>query len=174
MWGVGQTNLEAALEPFEEETGIEVVYEGTDAFTTLLPGAGRFRGRAGHCHVPPTGTDENPGPGRGAGCPLTEVMDQQALEAAYNDTWLDLGTVDGDLYGIWYRASVKSLVWYSPEEFEARGYEVPETWEEMIALSDRIVAGWRQPLVPGHGKRQCHRLARHRLGGRHSAAYRWP
>ena len=76
-------------------------------------------------------------------------MDQQALEAAYNDTWLDLGTVDGDLYGIWYRASVKSLVWYSPEEFEARGYEVPETWEEMIALSDRIVADGGNPWCLG-------------------------
>ena len=35
--GVGEDKLEAAIAPFTAETGIEVVYEGTDAFTTLVP-----------------------------------------------------------------------------------------------------------------------------------------
>ncbi|MEM9906319.1 MAG: carbohydrate ABC transporter substrate-binding protein, partial [Cyanobacteria bacterium P01_D01_bin.44] len=35
--GEQQAKLEAALAPFEEETGIDVIYEGTDAFATLLP-----------------------------------------------------------------------------------------------------------------------------------------
>ncbi|MGB7086210.1 MAG: hypothetical protein WBD47_11705, partial [Phormidesmis sp.] len=35
--GEQQEKLEQALAPFEEETGIDVVYEGTDAFATLLP-----------------------------------------------------------------------------------------------------------------------------------------
>ena len=67
--GVGQTNLEAALEPFEEETGIEVVYEGTDAFTTLLPVRVDSGDAPDIAMFPQPGTDENPGPGRGAGAP---------------------------------------------------------------------------------------------------------
>jgi alpha-glucoside transport system substrate-binding protein len=35
--GEQQEKLEKALAPFEAETGIDVVYEGTDAFATLLP-----------------------------------------------------------------------------------------------------------------------------------------
>ena len=32
-----QAKFEAALAPFEEKTGIDVIYEGTDALNTLLP-----------------------------------------------------------------------------------------------------------------------------------------
>ena len=35
--GEQQEKLEEALKPFEEETGIDVIYEGTDSFATLLP-----------------------------------------------------------------------------------------------------------------------------------------
>lgn len=146
--GAEQTNLEAALVPFEEETGIDVVYEGTDAFTTLLPV------RVDSGEAPDIAMFPQPGLMKtlarsGELVPLTEVLDRQALEAAYGDTWLDLGTVDGELYGIWYRAAVKSLVWYSPAEFEARGYEVPQTWDDMITLSDRIVADGGHPWCLG-------------------------
>jgi alpha-glucoside transport system substrate-binding protein len=41
--------------------------------------------------------------------------------------------------GVWYRANVKSLVWYPVAEFEANGYEIPQTWDEMLALSDQMV-----------------------------------
>ncbi|MEO1404713.1 MAG: ABC transporter substrate-binding protein, partial [Cyanobacteria bacterium J06635_1] len=81
--------------------------------------------------------------------PVTEFMDQATLEAAYPDTWLSLGTIDNSLYGIWYRASVKSLVWYSPSAFEERGYDIPETWDELMALSDRIVADGATPWCLG-------------------------
>ena len=49
-------------------------------------------------------------------------------------SWVDLGTFkdkDGaaKFYGFPYKADVKSLVWYSPENFEEAGYEVPKTWK---------------------------------------------
>ena len=37
-------------------------------------------------------------------------------------------------------ASVKSFVWYSPVAFERAGYEVPTTWDELVDLTDRVVA----------------------------------
>ena len=45
-----------------------------------------------------------------------------------------------DLWGIPYKVDVKSVVWYPIKAFEAAGYEVPTTWDELIALSDQIVA----------------------------------
>ena len=52
----------------------------------------------------------------------------------------DAGRVDGELYGAPLMASVKSFVWYSPVAFERAGYEVPTTWDELVDLTDRVVA----------------------------------
>jgi alpha-glucoside transport system substrate-binding protein len=37
-------------------------------------------------------------------------------------------------------ANMKSLVWYSPKYFSAHGYQVPTTWKDLIALSNKIVS----------------------------------
>ncbi len=50
------------------------------------------------------------------------------------------GIVNGTMYSVPFDASVKSLVWYSPKMFAAKGYTVPTTWADMIALSDKIAA----------------------------------
>lgn len=146
--GEQQARLEAAIAPFEEETGIDVIYEGTDAFTTLLP----VRVDSGD----PPDIAMFPQPGlmkslaeEGALVPLDSFLSRQELEAYYPDSWIDLSTIDEEIYGIWYRSAVKSLVWYVPEQFEQRRYEIPETWDEMIALSDKIVADGGTPWCLG-------------------------
>ncbi len=44
------------------------------------------------------------------------------------------------------KADVKSLVWYSPKVFAENGYEIPETWDDLIALQDQMktdgIAPW--------------------------------
>jgi alpha-glucoside transport system substrate-binding protein len=137
--GEQQTQLEAALAPFEKETGIDVIYEGTDAFTTLLPV------RIDSGDAPDIAMFPQPGLMRslaaeGAIVPVTEVLSRKALQAYYPDSWIELSTVNDKIYGIWYRAAVKSLVWYNPKEFAKKGYKIPTTWDEMITLSDQIVA----------------------------------
>ena len=146
--GEQQEKLEAALRPFEEETGIDVIYEGTDSFATLLP----VRVESGD--APDVAMFPQPGlmasfAEAGQMVPVTEFMDQATLADAYPETWLSLATVDNSLYGIWYRASVKSLVWYNPKSFEAQGFTVPTTWDEMLALSDQIVAAGATPWCVG-------------------------
>jgi alpha-glucoside transport system substrate-binding protein len=63
--------------------------------------------------------------------------------------WLELGKVDGTLYGLWARADLKSLVWYRPDAFAEQGYTIPSTWEEMLALSDQIAADGTTPWCIG-------------------------
>jgi ABC-type glycerol-3-phosphate transport system substrate-binding protein len=46
---------------------------------------------------------------------------------------------------------VKSLVWYIPENFEDAGYEIPETMEELKALTEQIVADGETPWCIGLG-----------------------
>ncbi len=53
------------------------------------------------------------------------------------------------MYGVWHGADVKSLVWYAKPAFDAAGYAIPETWDELMALSDQIVADGGVPWCIG-------------------------
>jgi alpha-glucoside transport system substrate-binding protein len=60
-----------------------------------------------------------------------------------------LGMVDGKLYGLFVFPNIKSLVWYNKKAFTAYGYAPPNSWSEMIALSDRMVADGNTPWAIG-------------------------
>ena len=70
----------------------------------------------------------------------------------YTEGWVNYGTVDGTFYAAPLGANVKSFVWYSPAVFEENGYEIPTTWDELMALTDQIIADYRrrQAVVRGH------------------------
>ena len=144
LTGNGEEKLMAAIAPFTEATGIEVTYEGSDAFATLIP----IRVEAGD----PPDIALFPQPGlmldlakRG----LLQPQNRTLVEGDYNSYWLDLATVDGELYGAWMRADVKSLVWYNPAAFGAAGYEVPSSWDELEQLSAQMVADGATPWCMG-------------------------
>jgi alpha-glucoside transport system substrate-binding protein len=86
---------------------------------------------------------------------MSSFLETDYLLEKYDQGWIDLGTTqDGRLVGIFNRAVVKSLVWYSPQYFNEAGYEIPTTWDEMIALSDQMVADgntpWYAPMESGN------------------------
>jgi len=91
---------------------------------------------------------------------LVPLKDEDAKYVADNygagQSWVDLGTYkdkDGTekFFAFPYKADLKSLVWYVPDNFEEAGYKVPATWEEMMALSDKIVADGGTPWCIGLG-----------------------
>ncbi|NEQ54346.1 MAG: carbohydrate ABC transporter substrate-binding protein [Leptolyngbya sp. SIO3F4] len=148
LTGVGQEIVEEAFAPFTAETGIEVIYEGTDAFTTVLP----IRVAGGD--VPDLALFPQPGlltdlAREGELTPLDGVMDIASLTTAFGPDWVNLGTVDDNVYGIWMRSDPKSLVWYAPEAFEAEGYEIPRSWDELMALTEEIAADGKTPWCVG-------------------------
>ncbi len=149
VWGSGEIDkFTAAVAPFTEETGTEMQFEASrDQVTVLFT-----RIAAGN----PPDIAILPQPGllvnlakAGALVPIDTFMDMDQLGQDYAQAWIDLGSYDDTLYGIWYKGSLKSLVWYSPAAFEAGGYEVPTNWDEMIALSDQIVADGGTPWCVG-------------------------
>ena len=75
-------------------------------------------------------------------------MDGEKLAAEHAAT-APLYTTGDNLWGIPYKVDVKSTVWYPIKAFEAAGYEVPTTWDELIALSDQIVADGGIPWCIG-------------------------
>jgi DNA-binding SARP family transcriptional activator/ABC-type glycerol-3-phosphate transport system substrate-binding protein/energy-coupling factor transporter ATP-binding protein EcfA2 len=53
------------------------------------------------------------------------------------------------LYSLPWAVSLSSLVWYPLQEFEDAEYETPQTWDELIVLSERIAADGRTPWCLG-------------------------
>lgn len=149
VWG-GQ-ELDAFVEvmkAFQRETGIKVQYEGTRDLPTLL----QTRIAAGN----PPDISQIAGPGamkefvdQGVLMDLNNVLDPDMLQNEIGEAWIELGSYQDGLYSIMIAADIKSLVWYRPDEFAAKGYEIPTTWDEMEALMDEMVANGDTPWSMG-------------------------
>ncbi|MFP4567184.1 MAG: extracellular solute-binding protein, partial [Spirochaetaceae bacterium] len=137
-------SFDMSMVPFIEQTGIDVLYEAPDDLQTEV--LSRIEEGA------PPDVVLIPQPSflyelvdRGHVRDLAEWFGRGYFEEHYNDSWLDTAEYDGIMAGMWYRATVKSLVWYPHPEFEDAGYEIPRTWDELLALSEAMVADGNTP-----------------------------
>ena len=67
----------------------------------------------------------------------------------WNDAAMGFGLVDGTQFGVPNKSDLKSLVWYQPARFEAAGYEIPNTLDELWALADTMIADGETPFCVG-------------------------
>ena len=132
------TRLRDGFAPLEKCTGVKVVYDGTDQFETEI----KVKIAGGN----PPDVIDFPQPGglndlivAGKVKPFPDDL-AKAVTAENLDGWPQLSTVGGKVYGVPGRANVKSLIWYSPAMFKAKGYELPKTFEEVKTLSDKMAA----------------------------------
>ena len=65
--------------------------------------------------------------------PLNDVVDMNQLKSDYGQSWIDLGTTSGKLYGIFVWSSLKGLIWYDPKQY--KGPNPPKTWDELMTWS---------------------------------------
>lgn len=156
-WLSGDKDLiESVTAYFEEATGAKVNYSGSDSFEQQIV----IDTQAGS--APNVAVFPQPGlaadlASKGLLVSLGEETGDWVRENyAAGDSWVDLGTYTDDsdesaFYAFPYKADVKSLVWYVPENFEDAGYEVPETMEDLKALSEQIVADGETPWCIGLG-----------------------
>jgi alpha-glucoside transport system substrate-binding protein len=154
--GDDETHVQVVLEYFRQATGADVKYAssenyeqqvvidtqaGSPANITVLPQPGLIADLAA----------------KGFMSPLTDADKAWMVENyGAGQSWVDIGTSkdkDGkaQFFGFSYKTDVKSLVWYSPENFKDAGYAIPTTMEEMIALSDKIVKDGGKPWCIGLG-----------------------
>jgi alpha-glucoside transport system substrate-binding protein len=143
--------LEAAeqvMAAFTEETGIEVDLQGVgDDLPTIL--STRVEGG----DPPDVGVLPQPGlltdfAERGVLQPIEDIVGE-TVDGSYAPVWRELGSHDGTLYGLWFKASNKSLVWYNVPTFDEAGAEVPETWDELLALSGDLSDAGVTPMAVG-------------------------
>ncbi|MFZ6003477.1 MAG: ABC transporter substrate-binding protein [Actinomycetota bacterium] len=134
--GVEADSFQASLDAFTEESGIEVTYSGSRDFETQI----RVAAEGGD--LPDLAVIPQPGLVLELGDKIVPVPQEtlDAHEDEYDATLFDLVTDDsGNVLGVPNKGDVKSLVWYSPSVFEENSYEIPETFDELLALQDQML-----------------------------------
>jgi alpha-glucoside transport system substrate-binding protein len=148
--------FESVLAYFEAATGAKVNYSGSESFEQDIviaakagtppniavfpqPGLAADLAKQGYLTPMPKGTG-------------AWIKDNYAA----GQSWEDLSTYMGkdgqkQTYTFPFKADLKSLVWYVPENFKEAGYKVPETMEELQALTKKIVADGGTPWCIGLG-----------------------
>lgn len=147
-----EVKFNAAIKPFEDATGIDIQYEGSKTFETTIS----IRVEGGS--APDIADFPQPGlmasfAKTGQVQDVSQWINEDWLTQNYNQGWIDIATVPGQngdiLGGVFHRVNGKSLVWYPKDDFDEAGYEIPETWDEMTALMDQIVADGDAPWCIG-------------------------
>ncbi len=140
---------EASYEKYEECTGSDIVYEASDEFEAQIAVRIQSGAEPDIAYIPQPGllqrlVQDFPDA-------IVPASDEVAamVDEFFTEEWRNYGTVDGTLYGSPLGANAKSFVWYSPSMFAEAGYEIPTTWDDLIALSDEIVAAGGTPWCAG-------------------------
>lgn len=144
VWGgEEEAALLQVLQAFEDQTGITIEHSGSRDLSEVYTRA--EAGNPPDFFISPLPATVWEFAREGFLVPLDSFLDMEKIQGAFAPDWLDLGSYDGHLYGIWGEVAPKSLVWYDPEEFAAHGYTVPTTWDEMVALTEQMVADGLTP-----------------------------
>ncbi|MDO1581050.1 ABC transporter substrate-binding protein [Rhizobium oryzicola] len=130
----------SSSENYEQQIVIDT-QAGSPPNIAILPQPGLFQDLAAKGFLVPLGN---------------EYSDWVKQNYGAGESWISYGTYKGKdgksaFFAFPYKADLKSLVWYVPENFEEAGYKVPKTMEELIALSDKIVKDGGTPWCIGLG-----------------------
>ncbi|MFM2070814.1 MAG: hypothetical protein RLZZ623_1077 [Actinomycetota bacterium] len=144
---LGIDEFDASVRGFEDSTGIDVRYVGSSDFENDLLERLRRGDPPDLALLPQPGllraiTED------GFALPWTGDL-AAAADRSVDQRLVDLATFDGQQFGAWYQLTLKSLIWYSPREFTARGLSVPTTWDGLVQLVDEIVASGVAPWCLG-------------------------
>jgi ABC-type glycerol-3-phosphate transport system substrate-binding protein len=64
----------------------------------------------------------------------------KTVSANFNPAWVKLGTFDGKLYGVVFKASNKSMIWYNVHAFKMAGVSPPKTWPQLLKVASTLKA----------------------------------
>jgi len=131
-WGGDeQTAFLKMVAPWEQQTGAKVKYTGTRDINTVLTtgvASGVLPDLAGL-----------PGPGQmaeyaqaGKLLPLDDVLDMPTYQSQTAPALANLGKVDGKVYGVFVKATIKGLIWFNPKTHDY-SQNPPKTWTDLTS-----------------------------------------
>jgi alpha-glucoside transport system substrate-binding protein len=143
------TGFGAELARFEEQTGIEVAYTFNGSAAEA-----QIAGAVAAGDPPDVAIFPQPGAvvdlaGKGELVDLGTFLDPAKARRAVGDYLVDVASQGPGWFAVPVELNLKGLVWYPAPEFEQAGYAIPETWDELIALSRQMVADGRTPWCLG-------------------------
>jgi ABC-type Fe3+ transport system substrate-binding protein len=138
VWsGAEQKSFRAVLDAFEAKTGASVSYTSTgdDIAATLTP-------RIARGDTPDVAILPQPGllsdlASRGSLKPIQGAAGR-AVDANYAPVWRELGSANGTLYGVWFKAADKSLWWYNAKILKDAGVTVPTTIDGLMKAATTV------------------------------------
>jgi alpha-glucoside transport system substrate-binding protein len=138
VWsGVEQQNFERVLRAFTRRTGVTVRYASAGYSVPVF-----LRARLAAHRLPDVAFLPQPGLLRTYAAehlllPLNRIAGA-AVASNYNSAWRRLGSVGPALYGVWFKAADKSLIWYNEDVFERAGVVPPGSTGGLVLLADRL------------------------------------
>ncbi|MGP4004069.1 ABC transporter substrate-binding protein [Streptomyces sp. 8N706] len=132
VWtGVEQKNFKKVLDAFSEKTGAEVNFISTGDNVSTVVGSKIEGGNAPDVVMVPQVGVLQQFADKGWLQPLSASVYEKA-GINFAPVWRDYGSVNGKFYGLYFKASHKSTVWYSPEAFDTAGVQPPKSYEQLL------------------------------------------
>jgi alpha-glucoside transport system substrate-binding protein len=135
--GAERDTFMAVVAPFEQRTGITVKYTGTRDLSGKL-----WKGIAMGAKPDVAGL---PGPGEmrefaqaGALVDLNRAIDVTAYKNETAPAFVQLGTVDDKLVGMFIKSTVKGLIWYNPKVYTLA---TPASWDDLTRAAAKSARG---------------------------------
>ena len=135
------------VEPWQQQTGATVKYTGTRDINTVLTtgvASGVLPDLAGL-----------PGPGQmaeyasaGKLISLDDVLDLQTYQSDTAPALVDLGKVEGKVYGVFIKAAIKGLIWYNPKLHDYSA-NPPKTWTDLVSQVNTNLGAAKAPWCLG-------------------------
>ena len=138
--------IQAALDVYAAQTGIDITYQGSADWQAEITSGVAAGSPPDIAMLTPQVLADLAADGS-----LQPLSSDVASVAAstWPAGWIELGAVDATSYAVPVKADLKSLVWYQPARFEALGYEIPQTWDELLALTEQAILDGVTPWCVG-------------------------
>lgn len=149
VWsGAEQANFKKVLAEFEKRTGATVTFVpaqdpivnflgskiagGQPPDVAMLPQPGAIKQAVDKKWAKPLGAEA-----------------KAELAKNYSQGWQDIGKVNDEQYGVYYKAANKSLIWYNAKVFENAGATEPKTWDELLTTAQTVYDSGVTPFSVG-------------------------
>ncbi|MBO8199295.1 ABC transporter substrate-binding protein [Streptomyces smyrnaeus] len=138
VWtGVEQKNFKKVLDAFSEKTGATTKFISTGDNVSTVVGSKIEGGNAPDVVMVPQPGVLKQFADKGWLQPLSAKTKAEA-KSNFAPVWQDYGTIDGKYYGLYFKASNKSTVWYSPDALSQAGVETPQSWDAMLKAGKTV------------------------------------
>ncbi|MEU6631926.1 ABC transporter substrate-binding protein [Streptomyces parvus] len=135
--GAEQKNFQKVLDAFSAKTGATTRFTSTGDNVSTVVGSKIEGGNAPDVALVPQVGVLQQFAKKGWLKPLSASANK-AVDTNYANVWKAYGTVDGSLYGLYFKAAHKSTVWYSPAALDQAGVKPPKTYKDMLASARTV------------------------------------